>query len=273
MANSAAATIDAIEETCTRIDGVCSRLDETGWHRPTALPAWDVHDVVAHLGSLEAMFLGREEPAHQALATGHVRNPLGALNENLVDRRREWSGAQVLEEFRETTVLRIEQLRGLDEDELDREILALSGRMMPQRDFLGVRLWDFFIHELDICAALELPPPLDTVAGRRVLDEMLRLVPRAAAKAGASDGAVVRLDISEPLRRSLTVRVEGGKGNTIEPTTAGEVTLHLRASPAAFLSVGAGRRDPTQAVTAGEIEVAGDPELAGAILTRVNVVP
>src|ERR1700730_4194972 len=100
MANSAAATIDAIAGSCARIDEICSGLDEPAWHQPTKLPVWDVQDVVAHLGSLEAMLLGREEPEHEAAHVDHVRNPLAALNERMVDRRRNWSGSEVLDEFR-----------------------------------------------------------------------------------------------------------------------------------------------------------------------------
>ncbi len=59
MPNSQAATIDAIAGCCARIEAMCAELDEAGWHQATALPGWDVQDVVAHLGSLEAMFLGR----------------------------------------------------------------------------------------------------------------------------------------------------------------------------------------------------------------------
>ena len=80
MSNSEAATIDAIAGCCARIEAMCAALDEAGWHRPTVLPGWDVQDVVAHLGSLEAMFLGRDEEHHQPAAVEHVRNPLGALN-------------------------------------------------------------------------------------------------------------------------------------------------------------------------------------------------
>ena len=122
MANSQAATIDAIAGCCARIEEVCAGLDDAGWHRPTALPAWDIQDVVAHLGSLEAMFLGRDEPPHQPAAVDHVRNPLGALNERMVDRRRSWSGAEVLDEFREVTALRLDELRALDEDGLARQV-------------------------------------------------------------------------------------------------------------------------------------------------------
>jgi uncharacterized protein (TIGR03083 family) len=272
MANSAAATIDAIAGSQARIDEICSELDETAWHQPTALPGWDVQDVVAHLGSLEAMLLGREEPPHEVAEVAHVRNPLGALNERLVDRRRSWSGAEVLAEFRAMTALRLEALSALDESALDGEVLAPNGRMVPQRAFIGIRLWDFFVHEMDIADGLGLPEPVDTAAGRRVLDEMLALVPRGLARSGAPEGAVARVEIGAPLPRSVAARFEGGRGLSADPA-AGEATLHLRASPATFLMVGSGRRMAEVAIAAGDIEVMGDRRVAARLLSAINVVP
>jgi uncharacterized protein (TIGR03083 family) len=273
VANSQEATIDAIAGCCARIEAMCTELDEAGWHRPTALPAWDVQDVVAHLGSLEAMLLGRDEPPHEPAATAHVRNQLGALNERMVDRRRSWSGAMVLDEFRETTSLRLEELYALDEAELDRQVPSPTGGTVPQRTFLGFRLWDYFVHELDVAEALRLAPDLDTTAGRRVLDEMLLLLPRAVAKGGVPDGGVVTVTLTEPLPRSVTVLLERRRAVATDPAVAGEATLHLRASPTAFLRVAAGRQHPEEAIDHGDVVVDGDRELAEGVLAALNVMP
>jgi uncharacterized protein (TIGR03083 family) len=273
MVNSAGPTIDVIAGSRDRIAAVCARLDAQGWHRPTPLPGWDVQDVVAHLASLEAMLLGRPEPDHRAADLTHVRNPLGELNEHLVDRRRSWPGPAVLEEFRETTEARLEELRGLDEQALDREVTAPSGRMVPLRDFLGTRVWDYFVHELDIAQALGTQLPLQTPAAERVLGEILLLVPRAAAKAGASDGSVIVIEVGDPMSRTAAVRVEGGRGTALDPPAAGEATLHLRASPAAFLLVVTGRHQSSAAIADGAIEVIGDTQLAERVLAHLNVVP
>lgn len=272
MADSQETTIDAISGCCARIDAMCADLDEDGWHRPTALPGWDVQDVVAHLGSVEGMLLGREEPAHDPAAAGHVRNRLGALNERLVDRRRSWSGAEVLDEFRETTALRLDQLEGLDEAALDRHVPAPTGGTVPQRAFVGIRLWDFLVHEMDIAEALGIEPDVTSPAAVRVLDEMLLLLPRAVAKGGAADRAVVALTVAGPMRRVVAIRMDGGRAGATD-LPEGRATLHLRALPSVLLRVGSGRRAPEAAVSAGDVEVDGDRDLAVRILARVNVVP
>lgn len=273
VANSAAPTLDIISGSRDRILATCTGLDADDWHRATPLPVWDVKDVVAHLGSLEALLLGRDEPPHTARALGHVRNPLGELNEQLVDRRRGWPEDAVLEEFRETTAARLEHLRALDEPGLDEKVMAPDGRMVPLRDFLGIRVWDYFTHELDIAAALDRPLPLDTSAAQLVLGQALMLTPRAAAKAGMADGETVVIDVGGPEPRIGAARVEGGRAVPTEPRAAGEATLHLRASPAAFALVATGRRSAEDAISRGDIIVSGDAGLAARVLDKLNVVP
>jgi uncharacterized protein (TIGR03083 family) len=274
MPNSQAPTIEAIAGCCARIEAMCAGLDEEGWHRATALPAWDVKDVVAHLSSLEAMFLGRDEPAHEPAVTDHVRNPLGELNERLVDRRRAWSAAQVLAEFAEATSQRIDQLVAMDEAELAQEVPSPRGGVVPLGSFLGTRLWDYVVHELDIAEALglDLEARVDTPSGRRVLDEMLLLLPRGAAKGGVPEAATVALQIGPPLPRSAAAKVEAGRGVPADPDT-GEATLHLRASPAVFMRIGTGRADAAAAIAGGAVRVDGDTELGARVLTAINVIP
>ena len=273
MAHSETATITCIEGCCDRIDVMCADLDEEGWHRRTSLPGWDVQDVVAHLGSVEGMLLGRTEPEHETAPAAHVRNPLGERNERMVDRRRAWSGAAVLDEFRETTALRLELLRALDEDQLDREVPSPFGGTLPLRRFLGVRVWDFLIHEHDIAEALGIEPDVSSAAAVRVLDETLFLLGRAAARGGIDEAAVVLVEIGEPQPRRVAVRVQGGRGVPVDPSAAGEAALHLRASPAAFLRVAGGRRDAAGAVAARELSVVGDTRTASTVLAALNVVP
>ncbi len=272
--NSQAATIEAIAGCCARIEAMCAGLDEEGWHCPTALPAWDVKDVVAHLGSLDSMFIGREEPAHEPAVTDHVRNALGQLNERMVDRRRAWSGEQVLAEFREATGLRLEQLTNLDEAALAEEVPSPRGGLVPLSSFIGTRLWDFAVHELDIADALrlDLEAAIDTPSGRDVLDGLLTLLPRGLAKGGGGEGMVAILDVGPPLPRSTAARVVGGRGVPTD-RAAGEAALHLRASPAVFLRVGTGRRDAAAAIAIGDVQVEGDAELAARVLTALNVIP
>jgi uncharacterized protein (TIGR03083 family) len=273
MAHSEAATVAAIRECRDQIASMCSPLSVSQWKAPTALPGWDVQDVVAHLGSLDGLLLGRAEPPHDGVAPASpwVRNPLGELNEALVDRRRAWSPAEVLAEFRETSELRLQHLEALTEADLEVDVAAPSGGTVPQRRFLGIRLWDFVVHELDIAEALGDEARVDSPGATRVLDEMTFLLPRALGKARAAEGTAVLIEFDTP-GRVMAARVVNGRA-VLADVAAEEAALHLRASPAAFLRVATGRQDPASAVEGGGVAVTGDPHLAVAVLMGFNVVP
>lgn len=273
MGHSEAATLAALRECRDQVVALCTPLDEVQWHAATALPGWDVQDVVAHLGSLEGMLLGRAEPETPGAVREwtHVRNPLGQLNEAMVDRRRAWSAAEVFDEFRETSELRLEQLGGLSEDDLDAAVPAPDGSTVPQRRFLGIRLWDYVLHEMDIADALGREPRVESPGAEQVLSEMAFLLPRALGRSGATEGTTVRIDLGPP-GRTMAARIENGRGVAADVAT-GEAALHLRASPAAFLRVATGRRPAADAVESGDVEVTGVGALAAAVLKRFNVIP
>ena len=273
MANSEAETLAAIRECRDHIVATCESLTADEWHLPTACPGWDVQDVVAHLGSLESFFLGRHGTD---LATEvdrpWIRNSLGVLNEKLVDDRRSWPPAAVLEELKSSSEERLTRLDAASEDELDEQVPSPRGGTIPLRQFLGVRLWDFAVHEADIDEATGRGVRDDSPSAARVLGELAFLAGRSLGKAGAPEGSALLVEI-EPGRATYSARVTGGRGEAA-PVAAEEATLHLRASPAVFMRVVTGRRDPSAAIAAGDVVVlAGDHERAVAVLTQFNVIP
>jgi uncharacterized protein (TIGR03083 family) len=90
------------------IAALLAGLSEDEWRTATALPGWDVHDVVAHMVGTESMLLGLAVPESDVdLETlGHVRNFVGAMNEPWVRSLRGESGAALLERFRDVTAQR-----------------------------------------------------------------------------------------------------------------------------------------------------------------------
>ena len=272
MANSEAHTLAAIRECRDHIVATCASLDDDEWHLPTACPGWDVQDVVAHLGSLETYLLGADTTdLSTEVDRPWVRNPLGGLNEKLVDARRAWPPAAVLEELRSASEARLERLEAASEADLDEQVPSPRGGTIPLRQFLGVRLWDFAVHEADIDEATGRPLRVSSASASRMLDEIGFLAGRAVGKAHVPDGTGLRIELDDG--HVYTARVEGGRGE-LASVPAGEATLHLRASPASLLRSTTGRRDPHDAIASGDIVVvAGDPGHAAAVLAQFNVVP
>ncbi len=131
------------------------------------------------------------------------------------------------------------------------------------------------VHELDIAEALglDLEAVVDTPSGRRVLDEMLMLLPRGAAKGGAAEGEIVAVDIGPPLPRCGR-RAGGGRAGACPPTPARERRRCTFAPPppCSFAWPPAAATPPRRspAVTS---TVDGDEELAARVLTAINVIP
>ena len=141
--------VDLMEAVWKSIDGLCAGLAQEQWALPTECPGWSVQDQVSHLVGSECRILGRPAPAHEPADTAHVRNEVGQGNEVLVDYRRQFSGADVLAEFREITGERMGVLRGMSDADFAAETDNPLGRG-PYTDLLAIRIYDAWVHEQDM---------------------------------------------------------------------------------------------------------------------------
>ena len=152
--------VDLMESVWRSIDGLCSSLTPDQWATPTECPGWAVQDQVSHLVGSECRILGRPAPEHEPSDTSHVRNEVGQGNEVLVDYRRQFSGAEVLAEFREITAERLTLLRAMSEEDFAAETPNPLGSG-PYTDMLAIRIYDAWVHEQDMRRALGIPGHLD----------------------------------------------------------------------------------------------------------------
>ena len=111
--------VDNMERVWQALDNLCSDFDEAQWKTPTDCPGWSVQDQISHIVGSESGILGRPAPDHTPADVSHTKNELGRRNEVVVDWRRPWTGARVLEEFREVTAERMTQLRAMTADDFE----------------------------------------------------------------------------------------------------------------------------------------------------------
>ncbi|HVU71656.1 MAG TPA: maleylpyruvate isomerase family mycothiol-dependent enzyme [Mycobacteriales bacterium] len=181
--------VDALEETWTGLADTVDGIADADWQASTGCPGWTVKDNVAHVASLEVLLAGRDEPEHTAPPAPHVRDGLGQMMENLVDRRRSWSNAEVLAELRSITAERLAYLRGLGDD-ADQEIRGMRG-LTKASGALGLRVFDCLAHEQDVRRALGKPGNLDGVAAHVTATRISLGVPSILEAAGVADVRVI----------------------------------------------------------------------------------
>lgn len=198
-------------------DAIAALLTDVGeeqWRTATALPGWDVHDVVAHMVGTESMLLGLAvpEPDVDLQTLGHVRNFVGAMNEPWVRSLRGESGADLLARLRDVTARRRSALSAMAIEDWNAPTQTPAGPDSYGR-FMRIRVFDCWMHEQDIRAALGRGPSESELSGadtRLSLDEMAASMSFVVGKKGqAPDGSRVLLKLTGPLSREIRVAVDG----------------------------------------------------------------
>ncbi|WP_040865095.1 maleylpyruvate isomerase family mycothiol-dependent enzyme [Nocardia exalbida] len=264
--------IDLLARQWDAIDALVAPLDEERWRTPSSLPGWTVFDVLAHMVGTESWLLGDRPPAHDPTTAKtdvrtlpYVRNETAVLNEIWVDRLRPLSGARLLEFYRDVIARRRAALAAMGDAEWEKETVSPVGQVTYGR-FMRVRLFDCWMHELDIADALGVPVEEGGLRGELAFAEFAGSIPRVVAKKGeAPDGARITFALTGPLARTLHIEV-AGRARYVdafdEPATV-EIGLDSRL----FVRLGGGRTTAEEYLD--EITIQGDAELGQRIVRHL----
>jgi uncharacterized protein (TIGR03083 family) len=240
-------------------------LDDAAWSR-SALPGWDVHDVLAHLIGTERMLAGERAPDPADISTGgHVRNAIGEANEAWVVALRDRTHADLLDDFRTVTAARLASLRAMSPEEFNAPSWTPAGQATYAR-FMQIRIFDCWMHEQDIRAAVGIPGNESGTVAEEALGEVVKALGYIVGKRGrAPDRSSVLIRLTGPVQRDLPVVVDGRA--RVVAAIEGEPTACLTLSSSLFFRL-AGGRDHAEAVV-GRIELAGDTGLARQVATHL----
>lgn len=264
------ALVDQLEEVWRRVAALGADLTEDEWKRPTAVPGWSVQDNLTHLTDIEAMSLGLPRSDHRAPAgLAHVKNDSGARNEAFVDERRGWAGSEALAEFVAVTDRRLAELRALAPEGFGAESWTPMGPGTV-RDLLPFRVFDSWVHEQDMREALGRPGGLTGPAAEAAMDRIVGTAGYVVGKkAGAPDGAVVVIECTAPLARTVVLAVEGGRAARRDAAPA-DATARIVVPGAIYARLACGRADPEAALADGSVVVEGDAALGRRIVEELN---
>jgi len=255
--------VQALRDEFAAIDALLSGLEEKEWSAPTPLPGWDVQANVAHIIGTESMLAGIPNPDVEVdrEARPHVRNDIGAFNEQWVVALADEPPTAVLDRFREITTARLAALDAMDQARWDEEGWTPAGTDSYGR-FMRIRAFDCWMHEQDIRDAVGRPGHEAGTTVDVALDEMgSALGFLVGKKAGAPDGTTVTFDLDG---RKFHVAVAGRAA--VVDSLPGPATATLGMSVGTFSRLGGGRIDPGIAT----VHLAGDTALGQAIVDNLG---
>jgi uncharacterized protein (TIGR03083 family) len=263
------------EQAVSSIDEVIAQLDPGDWNEPTDCPAWSVRDILAHLGSFEAIATGLAEHAADT-DVSHLPHAEGMHDpiERDVEARRGWPIERVIAEFRDASLKRAEALRGISDEAYETSQLVLPFGPMSEKDFMPIRIFDLFFHEQDIRRATGNPGHLDGEVAAFWFERMTSGLDSLIGKrTKPAAGTSIVFNVTSHAGQTIAFETSAeGRVSRADPVPA-EPSVRVTLDLEAFLMLGGGRRPARELVASGRVTLHGDTELGMRILDALAVTP
>ncbi|MBA2740347.1 MAG: maleylpyruvate isomerase family mycothiol-dependent enzyme [Nocardioidaceae bacterium] len=256
----------AWRETADQVLALCRGLTPTEWARPTDLPGWTVHDVVAHLADVETQL------ADGVLETGTTQREMApAATRGGVEARRDVDPETLLDELAAAVDGRAAALAAdPPTDPAAHPPGAPADLGWDWNTLLRNRVIDLWVHEQDIRRAVDAPGGMDSAAAEVTVATFASALPYVLGKKVAPPpGTVVGWAVEGPVPLEVVLRVgDDGRARVLDTAPGAEATW-LRMDTETFTLLAAGRR----AVDAVPLQVDGDHDLAARVAAEMAVTP
>jgi uncharacterized protein (TIGR03083 family) len=264
--------IDALEETWSATERTLVGRSERELDALTSCPGWSVRDVVNHLTGTELFLGGAPVPEATEPKPPYVKNSLGQSNEAFVANRRHLGVAEVLSDFHDATAATLSRLRRLSPEAWESPSWSPTGPR-PLHQFQETRVLDSWIHLQDIHDALLEPADDHGLGEEIVINQFEGALPYVWGKrAGAPNGALLRINLLGRLGRTVQVQVRDGRGVAI-PSSDEVPAVELTTAVALFWRRMAGRINAEAFLKASATDVRGDRSLATRLADGLSVLP
>ena len=251
--------VDCLLESMDSVVDLLGRLDEREWRVPSLCPAWQVRHVVAHLDGIEEALTGWRP-------SGETPVPF-AIAGDLFDEVDDWPPDRLLDRFRDVLAGRRDELLTADATMFD-EVSWTPVGIQTYGRFMAIRNFDFWVHEQDIRVPLGRPGHTRGPAAELALDEVRRSFGYIVGKrAGIPDGSSVLVELTGPIEAHLAAIVDG-RARVIDDLDRPDAVV--RTDFLTFMLLACGRTDPEVQLSAGNIELQGNDELAGQLARNLR---
>ncbi|HSR84606.1 MAG TPA: maleylpyruvate isomerase family mycothiol-dependent enzyme [Streptosporangiaceae bacterium] len=243
-------TRDALAQCYDAIETLCARMNGEQWQVQSLCPDWRARDVVIHLGMMERVMSGwlpgsveelppfsRVEPYKEQVSTLNDASFAKRISEIFADRRAD--------------------IAGLRDFDLSVPCWTPVGPKTYGR-FLEIRVFDFWVHERDMTTPLGWPTddtdPRAEIALAEVEGSLGYIVGK---KIGLPDGASIVFRLTGPIKRDLSVVVDG-RARQVDHIDNPDVTITT--DTLTFIQLACGRIDPQTQIDTGKVTWTGNDD-------------
>ena len=216
------------------------------WSLPTPCPGWTVADIVAHTIDLDSLAAGNPPPAHEPNwdELPHAKDPFQQFTELGVDYRRGTPPAVLLQQML-TFANNLTDFLGTESSTSPTLTVPWVDGEISQKQFLGMRTFDIWIHDLDVRIAVGLPGEFTSNPAKNAARRMLKALPFIwGKKIGAPYGESLQIDFTgADFGGTVCVATDTDGKAAFAAEATGEVT-HIEMSWADFVNGFCGRVDP-----------------------------
>jgi uncharacterized protein (TIGR03083 family) len=215
-----------------RLEATLVDLDEDEWRAATRCADWTVHDVVAHLISVNAFW-------QMSVLAGLAGSPTRVLVDFdpaatpplMVAPMRALAPAEILDQFVASNNGFLEAIAGLDTEGWETLAETPAGHV-PVRLLAFHALWDSWVHERDIALPRGFTPPIEADEVLSCLRYAAAVSPALAIGTGTAVAGVFRVDATDP---ELSFAVQVGQSVAVRDGSAPADAPCLRGAAVALV--------------------------------------
>ena len=262
-------TIAALGRVWKSMADITHGLSKERWATPTECPGWNVADQLVHIIGIERQIEGETPPSGDVGALAHVKNPIGEWNEQWILSRRPAGGDKARDEFIEVTQRRLRSLNAATAEDFASLTWTPVGER-PMAEMLKIRLFDSFMHELDIRRALGMEPEPDALGEQVSIERALLAIPGALGRSNLlKTGESLIVDLVDRPQLEHSWANQDGRVVGAEGTVRSRISLPAQVLLLRFC----GRISTEVALGSPGVEISGDAAVMRDFFDAINVVP
>ena len=163
----------------------------------------------------------------------------------------------------------------MSDEQLEEQTASPVGTV-PYYEFMRVRVMDCWVHEQDIRTATGRPGGMDNAAAAAAIDRHLQTLGYVVGKrVQPPEGALIVMRVDGPVQRIRAVQVSDGRARPVDASDdlTTRATAEIRTDTETFGRLVAGRWTADVASDRGLVRLAGDAQIARAVLESLAITP